>query len=300
MRNQKLLRYLSIWSRAVRIRFLLASIIAVVNGFAISIWKNNPFDPVYAILTICGVVCLHTSVDLLNDYWDYKRGIDTTTTRTKFSGGTGVLPEKLLTPKSVYITGILFLILGSIIGVYFVTVRGIVILLILLFATLSIYFYSTNIVNAGLGEVFVTVKGAMIVLGSFYVQTGIIDPTAFFVGIIIGLLSACVLLVNSFPDYEADKNKGRRTLSVMLGKDRASKVLPFLITIIYGMIIRGVALMLIPYYALFSLLSLPLSIRAVIRLIKNHDNLNELVLSMADTVLYSRIIGAVTAASFLL
>jgi 1,4-dihydroxy-2-naphthoate polyprenyltransferase len=300
MRNQKLLRYLSVWSRAVRIRFLLASIIAVVNGIAISIWKNNPFDPVYAILTICGVVCLHTSVDLLNDYWDYKRGIDTTTTRTKFSGGTGVLPEKLLTPKSVYITGILFLILGSIIGVYFVTVRGIVILLILLFATLSIYFYSTNIVNAGLGEVFVTVKGAMIVLGSFYVQTGIIDPTAFFVGIIIGLLSACVLLVNSFPDYEADKNKGRRTLSVMLGKDRASKVLPFLITLIYGMIILGVAFMLIPYYALFSLLSLPLSIRAVIRLIKNHDNLNELVLSMADTVLYSRIIGAVTAASFLL
>src|SRR6185503_14761437 len=216
---QKLLRYLSIWSRAVRIRFLLASIIAVVNGFAISIWKNNPFDPVYAILTICGVVCLHTSVDLLNDYWDYKRGIDTTTTRTKFSGGTGVLPEKLLTPKSVYITGILFLILGSIIGVYFVTV-----------------------------------KGAMIVLGSFYVQTGIIDPTAFFVGIIIGLLSACVLLVNSFPDYEADKNKGKRTLSVMLGKDRASKVLPFLITLVYGMIILGVAFMLIPYYALFSLL----------------------------------------------
>ncbi|MGB8163490.1 MAG: prenyltransferase, partial [Nitrososphaeraceae archaeon] len=119
-------------------------------------------------------------------------------------------------------------------------------------------------------------------------------------GIIIGLLSACVLLVNSFPDYEADKNKGRRTLSVMLGKDRASKVLPFLITLIYGMIILGVAFMLIPYYALFSLLSLPLAIRAVIRLIKNHDSLDELVLSMADTVLYSRIIGAVTAASFLL
>ena len=58
--------------------------------------------------TICGVVCLHTSVSFINDYWDYKRGIDTTTPRTKFSGGTGVLPEKLLTPKSVYFTGILF------------------------------------------------------------------------------------------------------------------------------------------------------------------------------------------------
>ena len=70
------------------------------------------------------------------------------------------------------------------------------ILLILLFATLSIYFYSTNIVNAGLGEVFVTVKGAIIVLGSFYVQTGSIDPTAFFVGIIIVFL--CMRPISQF------------------------------------------------------------------------------------------------------
>ncbi|MDP9197219.1 MAG: prenyltransferase [Thermoproteota archaeon] len=300
MANQKLLRYLAIWSRAIRVRFLLASVIAAANGIAISIWKNNPFDPVYAILTICGVVCLHTSVDLLNDYWDYKRGIDTITTRTKFSGGTGVLPEKLLTPKMVYVTGILFLILGTIIGIYFVTVRGIVILLILIFATLSIYFYSTNIVNAGLAEVFVTVKGAMIVVGSFYVQAGRIDPTAVFVGIIIGLLSACVLLITSFPDYDADKNKGRRTLSVILGKDRASKVLPLIMTLIYSMIVLGVSIKITPSYTLISLLSIPICLRAVIKLIKNYDNQNELVLSMADTVLCSRIVGAVTAASFLL
>src|SRR6476659_8086697 len=155
MRNQKLLSYLSIWSRAIRVRFLLASIIAVVNGFAISIWKNSSFDPVYAILTVCGVVCLHTSVDLLNDYWDYKRGIDSATTRTKFSGGTGVLPENLLTPKAVYRAGVVFLILGGLVGAYFVAIRGITIAVILGFAVVAIYFYSTSIVNSGLGEVFV-------------------------------------------------------------------------------------------------------------------------------------------------
>jgi 1,4-dihydroxy-2-naphthoate octaprenyltransferase len=107
---------------------------------------------------------LHASVDLLNDYWDHKRGIDSATKRTKFSGGTGVLPENLLTPRTVYIAGIIFLILGASIGAYFVAIRGITIAVILSFAVVAIYFYSTRIVNAGLGELFVAIKGAMIVL----------------------------------------------------------------------------------------------------------------------------------------
>ena len=90
---------LSTWLRAIRIRFLLASVIAVSNGLAVAYWKYGTIDPLYAVLTYVGVVFLHASVDLLNDYWDYKRGIDSATKRTKFSGGTGVLPENLLTPS---------------------------------------------------------------------------------------------------------------------------------------------------------------------------------------------------------
>ena len=105
---------ITLWLRAIRIRFLFASIIAVINGLAISFWKNGSFDINYALLTCGGVICLHASVDLLNDYWDYKRGIDKVTKRTKFSGGTGVLPENLLKPKTVYCAGIFFLLLGSI------------------------------------------------------------------------------------------------------------------------------------------------------------------------------------------
>ena len=93
------------------------------------------------MLTFAGVISLHASVDLLNDYWDFKRGIDTKTKRTKMSGGTGVLPEGLLKPKSVYLAGIGFLILGAIIGIYFVSIFGITIGLILGFAIISVYFY---------------------------------------------------------------------------------------------------------------------------------------------------------------
>ena len=157
---------LSVWLRAVRIRFLLASVISVFLGLVISWWQEKTFNVEFAVLTLVGVVALHASVDLLNDYWDYKRQIDTETKRTKFSGGTGVLPEGLLKPIQVYRAGIIMLIIGALIGGYFIYERGIIIAIILGFAIISIYFYSTRIVDSGLGEVFVAIKGAMIVLGT--------------------------------------------------------------------------------------------------------------------------------------
>jgi 1,4-dihydroxy-2-naphthoate polyprenyltransferase len=294
----RVIEYLSVWSRAIRVKFLLASLIATFNGIAIGLWKNNIFDPVYGLLTICGVICLHISVDLFNDYWDYKKGIDTTTRRTKFSGGTGVLPEKLLQPRTVYIAAFMFLIFGMIIGIYFITVRGIIILLILIFATFSIYFYSTNVANAGLGEVFVTVKGALIVLGSFYVQTGNLDPTTAFVGLIIGLLSACVLLVNSFPDYDADKRGGKKTLTVILGKEQTVNILTIFLCIIIIMILAGVAINIIPIISAVVVVAFPLAVRAIKRL-KDYNNPNELLLSMSDMILFSRITGIAFALSFI-
>ena len=105
---------LSVWLRAIRIKFLLASVIAVSLGLSLSWYAGYSIDIFHALLTFAGVISLHASVDLLNDYWDFKRGIDTKTKRTKMSGGTGVLPEGLLKPKSVYLVGIGFLILGAI------------------------------------------------------------------------------------------------------------------------------------------------------------------------------------------
>src|SRR5947209_16088958 len=104
------------WLRAIRLRFLLASVIAVSNGIAYAFWKNKQIDLSNAILTFAGVICLHASIDLLNDYWDYKRGIDTATRRTMFSGGTGVLPENLLKPRNVYRDERLLLILETQVG----------------------------------------------------------------------------------------------------------------------------------------------------------------------------------------
>ena len=289
---------LSSWLRAIRIRFLLASVIAVSNGLAISFWKTGSIDPLYAALTYVGVVFLHASIDLLNDYWDHRRGIDNLTTRTKFSGGTGVLPEKLLTPKAVYSAGLIFLILGASVGAYFVAVRGITIAVILGFAVVAIYFYSTSIVNSGLGEFFVAIKGAMIVLGTFYVQSPEIEPAALYVGVIVGSLSATVLFVNSFPDFEADRAKGRRTLVILLGKSQATNIFPIFTIVAYVMIIAGIFLGFTKIYSLISLASLPFAAKSIMSL-KNGQCMENLIPAMASAVTYSRITGFLLALSFI-
>ena len=291
---------ISVWLRVIRVRFLLASIIAVSVGLALHWFQNGSIDYLDIILTFAGVLALHASVDLLNDYWDFKRGIDTKTTRTKMSGGTGVLPEGLLKPSSVYRAGVLFLIIGSLIGSYFVITNGILIAIILGFAILSIYFYSTKIVDSGLGEFFVAVKGSMIVIGTFFIQSGEVTVESILAGIVIGTLSSLVLFIASFPDHDADKSKGRKTLVIIVGKEKAVKLFWLFPLVSYVVILIGVSVNLFPLLSLISLLSFPLMMKSGLGLQKNYDAIDNLVPFMSSTLQFSRLTGILFALSFLI
>jgi 1,4-dihydroxy-2-naphthoate octaprenyltransferase len=291
---------ISVWLRVIRVRFLLASIIAVSVGLALHWSQNGSLDYLDVILTFAGVLALHASVDLLNDYWDFKRGIDTKTTRTKMSGGTGVLPEGLLKPSSVYRAGVVFLIIGSLIGSYFVIMDGILIAIILGFAILSIYFYSTKIVDSGLGEFFVAVKGSMIVMGTFFIQSGEVTVESILAGIVIGTLSSLVLFIASFPDHDADKSKGRKTLVIVVGKEKAIKLFWLFPLVSYVVILIGVSVNLFPLLSLISLLSFPLMIKSGLGLQKNYDTIDNLVPFMSSTLQFSRLTGILFALSFLI
>ncbi len=291
---------ISVWLRVIRVRFLLASVIAVLVGLALNWSQNSTIEYFDAILTFAGVLALHASVDLLNDYWDFKRGIDTKTTRTKLSGGTGVLPEGLLKPSSVYHAGAVFLIIGSLIGSYFVITYGILIAIILGFAILSIYFYSTKIVDSGLGEFFVGVKGSMIVIGTFFIQSGEVNLESVFAGVVIGTLSSLVLFIASFPDHDADKSKGRKTLVICVGKEKARKLFWIFPLIAYSMIIIGISLNFFTLLSLICFLSFPFMIKSGVGLQKNFNSLHELVPFMSSSLKFSRITGILFVSSFLI
>ena len=291
---------ISVWLRVIRIRFLLASVIAVSLGLAINWWQTGSIEIFDAILTMCGVLALHASVDLLNDYWDFKRGIDTTTQRTKMSGGTGVLPEGLLKPKQVYAAGIIFLIAGAAIGAYFVFTDGIIIGLILAFAVLSVYFYSTKIVDWGLAEIFIVIKGTMIVIGTYFIQTTQITESAVLGGIVVGTLSSFVLFITSFPDHDADKAKGRKTLVINLGKQKACSLFWVFPIIFYSVSIFAIIIEVFPIYCLIILSTVPLVIKFGKKLKQNYGKLDKLLPIMSSTLVFSRVTGILLVAGFLL
>ena len=290
---------LSAWLRVIRVRFLLSSVIAVSVGLTINWWQTNQIDFLHALLTFGGVLVLHASVDLLNDYWDYKRGIDLQTQRTKLSGGTGVLPEGLLKPSQVYKAGVLFLVIGSLIGSYFIIIDGIIIAILLVFAVLSIYFYSTKIVDLGLAEFFVAVKGTVIVLGTYFIQSSQITAPSIMGGIAVGVLSSLVLFITSFPDHDADKAKGRRTLVILLGKKKASNVYWVFPIICYAVIGVGVAFDIFPTFCLIVFLTLPILIKCGKNLRHSFDDLTKLLPIMNSTLLYSRLTGLLFMLGFI-
>ena len=292
---------LDIWLRAIRFRFLAASAIAVTCGLALTIWyQPQNFSLIYAILTYIGIFCLHSSVDLLNDYWDFKRGIDLKTRKTKFSGGTGVLPEGLLKPRHVYLAGIGFLILGLMIGGIFVYFKGFVIALILLFAALSIVLYSSKLVNWGLGELFVAAKGALIVVGTFYVQNFSITLESVVLGIITGLLSSLVLFINSVPDIVPDRQMGRKTLAIMIDKRSNRFILMFVVGINVGIYLLTIVFFSTLINSFHSIIPCILLVPYVVLMLYrfkhflykfNRFNNEYYIRIMANTVLFSRFFG---------
>lgn len=293
---------LKVWLRAIRFRFLAASAIAVSCGLALTACLNPlEFSVLNAILIYLGVFCLHSSVDLLNDYFDFKRGIDLRTKKTKFSGGTGVLPEGLLSPTRVYLAGIVFLLIGLMIGGFFVFSKGYIIGLILLFAAISILLYSTKLVNLGLGELFVGIKGMLIVVGTYYVQTSMLAVEAAVLGAVVGLLSSTVLYVNSIPDIKPDREGGRRTLAILLDRYGGKEKLYFL-TGLFVLIYFTAAIFFMQLANDFTILLLPaiFLLPLVVKILggfKNYFNESndvgdlDYVKIMGNTVLFSRLFG---------
>jgi len=164
----------------------------------------------------------------------------------------------------------------------------------------SIYFYSTKIVDSGLAEIFVAIKGTMIVLGTYFIQTLEINLTTIMGGIFIGVLSSLVLFITSFPDFEADKAKGRKTLVISVGKQKATSVFWIFPIVVYSILFSGIFYEIFPIYCVISIVMFPLIIKAGLLLKQNFDNINKLIPAMSYTITFSRITGALFVIGFLL
>jgi len=292
---------LSIWLKELRLPFLVVTLSAVFIGLAMVWGTYHIFNLFYAVLTVIGACCLHLTVNVLNDYFDYKTGIDLKTIPTPFSGGSTLLVKKLLTPASVYRAGLSFLAIATLIGIYFTIVIGWPILVLLIVGAFSAYFYSHKISFWGIGEIFVGLNfGPLMVLGTFYVQTRILAWQPFYIGLIPGLLTAAVLYINEFPDLFADVSGGRYHIPARLGKKRAVNGYIAIIIAVYALLILGVAFRLMPLSCLIGLVSLPIAVKAMRIAKKNYNKIAELISAMASTILVNATTGFLIATAYII
>ncbi len=253
-------------------------------GTAIA-WYDGAFNLGYALLAFVGLLLAHISVNVLNDYFDYRSGIDLETKRTPFSGGSGILPTALLPPRHVLYFGLASFLVAVPIGIYFVLVRGWLLLPLLIIAAVCVLIYTPVMLRwrwpewvAGLG------LGSLPVLGAYFVQTGAYTFPAVIASIPSGILVHNLLLLNEFPDTEADGQAGRKTLPITMGKVKAGIVYSVLTVAVYVWIIAGVVAQLMPIFSLVALLTLPFAIKAI-RGARQHQDMSKLIPAMANNVL---------------
>ncbi len=271
------------WFLETRPQFLLLSIILVIYGTSIALYQGY-FNFKYFLLTLIGLISAHIAVNVLNDYFDFKSGLDLKTLRTPFSGGSGILPAGLLDPEKVYAFGILSLAFGLAIGIYLVLISGIALLPLIVAGAIIAYFYTTHLTKYMLGEISAGLGlGCLPVIGSYFVQTGHYTLSCILASVPAGILTANLLLLNEVPDYEADKAVGRRTIVTVFGKDVAVKIYAVLTTLTYATIITCIALGIVPPLTGISLATIPIAVKGI-KLAQKHYDVRKLIPALANNV----------------
>jgi len=276
---------LKVWTKEVRAPFLLLSVVLVPVGALAAWWEAGKISGTRFIWTLVGLLLAHISVNVLNEYFDYRSGIDLRTERTPFSGGSGVLPEGLLRPETVYRLGLSAMFAAFAIGLYLTAVSGPLLLPLIFAGGVAIYFYTTHFVRWKVGELVAGLgMGSLPVLGAYFIQTGYFSFNAVLAALVAGFLTANLLLLNEFPDAEADRAGGRRHLVIVLGRQRAAYIYVAWLSASYLAIIGGVASGVMPPWCLIALLTLPLAWRAARAALLHHDDPSRLIPGLAANV----------------
>lgn len=273
----------------IRIPFLILSLILGVLGASVAWYESkrfgSNFDAGYAVLALFGLLVAHAAVNIFNEYFDTLSGLDYRTRRTPFSGGSGATPTGLMTVRQDLWLGIICFILLIPIGAFFVVKSGILLLPLLFLATLLIVLYSPVILKMGYPEWSPGLGlGILPVLGAYFVHTGTYTWSAFAASMPSYFLVHNLLLLNEFPDVEADITVNRRTLPIVAGKKNAAYFFSVFVILVYLWVVWAVICGHMPVYTLLSLLTLPLAV-CVIRGSFLYDDLGLFIPVMKKNVL---------------
>jgi 1,4-dihydroxy-2-naphthoate octaprenyltransferase len=222
--ERRLGEWLSIWWEGIRPVYLLLSLLPVVLGSVVA-WTQSvslktprgTIHPVRFAITLAAVLLLQIGANLVNDYYDYLRGIDTSNTL----GPGGLIQQGLIKPVRVLSFGLIALGLGALLGAFVAVSGGWLVIVFGLIGVLAAYFYSgvpKALTSLALGElVFFFIFGPLLTLGSYMVQTGHLDRIVYIYSISLGILATAFIHLNNMRDTASDAPAGKLTLASLLG-----------------------------------------------------------------------------------
>lgn len=213
-----------IWWQALRPYSFPASVVPVVVGTALALeYEGNVLWGLLPIVFVCSVI-FQSGTNVINDYFDFTRGVDTNDPN---NGSSGVLTKGLMRERDVFLYGVGLFAAGVLLGLVLVYFRGLPMLLIGLAGLLGGYLYTggpRGYKYLALGDVLVFIlMGPLSVIGTFYALTGAMSPSVLLASMPVGALVAAIMAVNNHRDAASDSNADVKTLSTVIGF-RASRV----------------------------------------------------------------------------
>lgn len=255
---------------AARPRTLPAAVAPVLVGTSLA-WVEGPLDWLAFAAALLGALFIQVGTNLSNDYSDARRGADT----EERLGPVRVTAGGLVPPRQVLIATYASFGLAILFGVYLIYVAGPVLLLIGAASILAGVLYTGGprpYGYEGLGEVFVfTFFGLVAVTGSYYVQRLSLEWEAFALAVPVGLLASAILVVNNVRDLDTDRQAGKRTLAVRLGRERTRHLFTAMIVLAYVTALVPWIFGSLGPWVLLILLTLPIAV-PLVRTVSTHSD----------------------------
>ena len=246
---------LSSWFLVTRPKTLLVALAVILLGQTLA-WVDSPVNFSFYIATLCMVCCmaLQIAVNLSNDYFDGKSGVD----GDDRLGPDRALQKGLISAAHLRLGIIAMCLLAIVSGSYLIYVGGWPYVVLGILSLVGVYIYSGGprpLASHGLGELAVFLYfGWLAVVGSYYLQTEVLTFAVFIPASQVGFLVVAIMLVNNIRDVASDFRAQKFTLATRLGV-KASKHL-YCLTVL----LPSLLLVIDSYQGLLMLLLLPVQL----------------------------------------
>lgn len=255
-----------------RPNFLVLTPACIAVGVGAAVFDGAVLDGLLLAAVLLGGLAAHISVNALNEYADFRSGLDFNTARTPFSGGSGTLVARPDLAASALWLGIVTALTVALLGVWLVFRVGTGLLPIGLLGMAIVVLYSgplgrnryAVLVAPGLGF------GTAMVLGSYYVFAASLSATAVFASLVPFFQVSNLLFMNQIPDREPDAAVGRDNFVIAGSHATVAAIYTGFNVAAYATLAVGVVLNVLPTAALLGLLTVPLSVR-IIRALRRFD-----------------------------